>query len=297
MTTQSPTPSLPQSPDLYALVIRLAAASTTTLRATQGHLAHAAFLDIMNQTDPSLAQALHDFNGRKPFTLSQLEGFGRGRDGQQRINAGQEGWLRVTLLDPLLFQTFIHHFLRGRNQANIHLNNATFHISEILSNPQSHPLAGFHTLDNLFSHWQRVKQVPGQHHTIHLTFRSPTAFSLRGPEQRHRNMHILPDPALVFGELAGYWDRLTGNQWQDRIREFAAFHVVVARHKIETHMFQYTNGKQVGFTGDVSFQILEPDPEYISGLNLLADLAFYTGLGTKTTQGMGQVMRRVKDDD
>ncbi len=292
MTTQSPTPSTTQSPDLYALVIRLAAASSTTLRATQGHLAHAAFLSIMNQADPTIAQALHDYNGRKPFTLSQLEGFGRGRDGQHRINAGQEGWLRVTLLDPLLFQTFIQYFLRGRNQATLKLNNAAFHISEILSNPQSHPLAGFQALDNLFSHWQTINPIPNQHHTIHLTFRSPTAFSLRGPEQRHRNMHILPDPALLFGELAGYWDRLTGHETQDAIREFAAVHVVVARHKIETHMFQYTNGKQVGFTGDVSFQILEPDPEFIRHLNLLADLAFYTGIGSKTTMGMGQVMRR-----
>ncbi len=292
MTTQSPTPSTTHSPDLYALVIRLAAASTTTLRATQGHLAHAAFLDIINQADPTIAQALHDYNGRKPFTLSQLEGFGRGRDGQHRINAGQEGWLRVTLLDPVLFQTFIQYFLRGRNQATLHLNSATFLISEILSNPQSHPLAGYHTLERLFTHWQTIKPDPRQHHTIHLNFRSPTAFSLRGYEQRHRHMHILPDPALIFGELAGYWDRLTGQDTQDAIREFSAVHVVVARHKIETHMFQYTNGKQVGFTGDVSFQILEPDTEFIKQLNLLADLAFYTGLGTKTTQGMGQVMRR-----
>jgi CRISPR-associated endoribonuclease Cas6 len=292
MTTQSLNLSISQSPDLYALVIRLAAATSTTLRATQGQLAHAAFLNILSQADPALTQSLHDYNGRKPFTLSQLEGFGRGRDGQHRINAGQEGWLRVTLLDPDLFQTFIQYFLRGRNQATIHLNPATFHISEILSNPQSHSLAGYNTLAHLHTQWQEVSLDQRQHHTIQLNFRSPTAFSLRGPEQRHRHMHILPDPALVFGELAGYWDRLTGYDTQDDIREFAAVHVVVARHQIETHMFQYTNGKQVGFTGDVSFQILEPDPVFIRHLNLLADLVFYTGIGSKTTMGMGQVMRR-----
>lgn len=292
MTTASPKLSTSQSPDLYSLVIRLAAASTTTIRATQGHLAHAAFLSILNQADPTIAQALHDYNGRKPFTLSQLEGFGRGREGQHPIKAGQEGWLRVTLLDPILFQTFIQYFLRGRNQAKLYLNPATFYINEILSTPHSHPLAGYSTLEHLYNHWQQINPQHHQHHTIHLNFRSPTAFSLRGLQQRHRHMHILPDPALVFGELAGYWDRLTGYDTQDEVRDFAAPHVVVTRHKIETHMFQYTNSKQVGFTGDVSFQILEPDPVFIRHLNLLADLVFYTGIGSKTTMGMGQVMRR-----
>jgi hypothetical protein len=57
--------------------------------------------------------------GRKPFTISPLEGFGRGQKGSLTIEAGQEGWLRVTLLDPALFHTFIQYFLQPANKSTI----------------------------------------------------------------------------------------------------------------------------------------------------------------------------------
>jgi len=76
------------SPDLYALIIRLIASQNGRLRATQGHLAHAAFLSILQQADPAISQAIHDMPGRKPFTISPLEGFGTPHNGHIQINAG-----------------------------------------------------------------------------------------------------------------------------------------------------------------------------------------------------------------
>jgi CRISPR-associated endoribonuclease Cas6 len=105
-------------------------------------------------------------------------------------------------------------------------------------------------------------------------------------------MHILPDPPLIFGQLADYWDNLTGSDTRDAIRLFCAENVVVARYSLETHMYEYRRNKQVGFTGKVTFEILDKKaPEMTQHLNRLADLAFYTGIGSKTTQGMGQVCR------
>lgn len=277
------------APTLYALIIRLTAVHSGTLRATQGHLAHAAFLSILQQVDPTLAQTLHDMPGRKPFTISSLEGYGRGQKGNLSINAGQEGWLRVTLLDPTLFQTFISYFLKGTNKPIIKLENLSFHISEILSTPGSHKLAGYDSLQTLHQKWSQITDLT-DYQTIRLTFRTPTAFSMRGSP--HRHMHILPDPPLVFGQLADYWDNLTGNETRDAIRLFCAENVVVARYSLETHMYEYRRSKQVGFTGQVAFQILDKESDVmIQHLNRLADLAFYTGVGSKTTQGMGQVMR------
>ena len=282
------------SPDLYALIIRLIAQKSGTLRATQGHLAHAAFLNILQKVDPAVSQTIHDMHGRKPFTISPLEGFGKPHKGQLQLKAGQEGWLRVTLLDPNLFQTFISYFLQGDNRPTIQLENRTFHITEILSTPGSHPLAGYDSLPALHERWVQTKRLP-DHQTIRLHFRTPTAFSMRHSPFRH--MHILPDPPLVFGQLADYWDRLTGSETRDAVRVYCAENVVVARHKIETHIYQYRHSKQVGFTGRVTFEILDKKtPDMIQHLNRLADLAFYTGLGSKTTQGMGQVMRIMKDE-
>lgn len=278
-----------QAPTLYALIIRLTAVHSGNLRATQGHLAHAAFLSILQQVDPALAQTLHDMQGRKPFTISPLEGYGRGQKGSLSIHAGQEGWLRVTLLHPTLFQTFISYFLQGTNKPTIKLENLTFHISEILSTPGSHKLAGYDSLQTLQKKWSETTELT-DHQTIRLTFRTPTAFSMRGSP--HRHMHILPDPPLVFGQLADYWDTLTGDETRDAIRLFCAENVVVARYSLETHMYEYRRSKQVGFTGKVGFEILNKEaPDMTQHLNRLADLAFYTGVGSKTTQGMGQVNR------
>lgn len=285
---------IPPSPDLYALIIRLTATHNGRLRATVGHLAHAAFLNILRQADPALAQTIHDMHGRKPFTISPLEGYGLPHNGQLSIQAGQEGWLRVTLLDPLLFQTFISYFLKGTNKPTIQLENHTFHVTEILSAPTSHKLAGYDTLQTLFDRWQQTNQLTN-HQTIPLHFRTPTAFAMRSSP--HRQMHILPDPPLVFGQLADYWDNLTGSDTRDAIRAFCAENVVVARYSLETHMYEYRRSKQVGFVGNVAFAILdEAAAEMIQHLNRLADLAFYTGVGSKTTMGMGQVVRSKKDE-
>ena len=291
-----------QSPDLYALIIRLVATQNGRLRATQGHLAHAAFLNILHQVDPAISAAIHDLHGRKPFTISPLEGFGKPHKGQIQLKAGQEGWLRVTLLDPVLFQTFISYFLQGGHRPTIMLENMTFHVSEILSTPGSHPLAGYDSLQALYARWQTTTEPPHHstthppdHQTIQLTFRTPTAFSMRSSPFRY--MHILPDPALVFGQLADYWDTLTGSETRDAVRVFCAEGVVVARYNIETHMYQYSRSKQVGFTGCVTYKILDKDAiSMIQHLNRLADLAFYTGVGSKTTMGMGQLRRMMNDE-
>lgn len=279
-------------PDLYALVIRLAAARDGRLRATQGHLAHAAFLDMLRQVDAPLAERLHSGRGRKPFTVSALEGFGRARDSRLSVEGGQEGWLRVTLLDPRLFAAFIAFFLRGNPRVALRLEQTEFQVSEVLSTPGSHPLAGYDSLAGLRDRWEATA-LTAAHSTIALDFRSPTAFSLRGGPGAGRRMHVLPDPPLVFGELAGYWDGLTGDDTQAAVRDFAARDVVVSRYELATHMGDYGGGRlQVGFAGRVAFNILSPShPDLTRHLNRLADLAFFTGLGSKTTMGMGQVRR------
>lgn len=276
-------------PNLRALIIRLTAGHTGRLRATQGHLAHAAFLDMLRQVDAELAQSLHDWHGRKPFTLSPLHGFGQPQGGQLQVQAGQEGWLRLTILEPAVFHTFINYVLQGAGRLLIRLDRLPFAVSEILGTAGSHPLAGATSLAALDQQWQGVALQPAHCH-IGLRFDSPTAFSRKSLSRRH--MVVLPDPILVFGQLATYWDDLTGSDTTEAVRHYAAESVVVARHQIATRMYDYGRSKQVGFTGRVMFELLDGDNyPLVRHLNRLADLAFYTGLGSKTTMGMGQVYR------
>jgi CRISPR-associated endoribonuclease Cas6 len=280
-------------PDLYALIIRLSAVHPGRLRATQGHLAHAAFLDMLRQVDAELAQSLHDWNGRKPFTLSPLHGFGQPQGGHITVGIGQEGWLRLTILEPAVFQTFIRYVLHGDGRLTVRLDNLSFQVSEILGTIGSHPLAGATSLAALHQQWETADLQPAHRH-ITLRFDSPTAFSRKN--LAHRHMVVLPDPVLVFGQLATYWDDLTGSETAEAVRHCAAESVVVARHQIATRMYAYRQSKHVGFTGRVTFELLDRDNlELIRHLNRLTDLAFYTGVGSKTTMGMGQVYRMTNE--
>jgi CRISPR/Cas system endoribonuclease Cas6 (RAMP superfamily) len=66
--------------------------------------------------------------------------------------------------------------------------------------------------------------------------------------------------------------------------------VMVSRHRIETSILNFKQGsRQIGFVGEVLFGVqrgLIP-PEAQAGLGLLAAFAFYSGVGIKTTTGMG----------
>lgn len=286
----------PTAPDLYALVVRLIAEDGGRLRATHGELAHAAFLDLVQQVDPDLARALHDMDGRKPFTISPLHGYRRRSKGHLGVRAGEIGWLRVTLLDPALFHAFITNFLRGPRRASVRLGAVSFQVSEILSSAESHVLAGAASLQALRDRWASA-DLDGGERAIRLTFASPTAFSMRNPDTPFRHMHVLPAPALVFGELARYWDGMAGGETMDAVRAYAQEAVAIGSHNIRTRMYRYRHSKQIGFVGDVHYRILDEDNVgMICHLNRLADLAFYTGLGSRTTMGMGQVYRTPEGD-
>ena len=81
------------------------------------------------------------------------------------------------------------------------------------------------------------------------------------------------------------------------MREFAYDHITVARHDICTRMNDFGEGKRtIGFQGRVTFELLGNTPDAaFRHVHRLADLAFFTGIGGKTTQGMGQVRRIISN--
>ena len=128
-------------------MVKLVAARQATLPATQGHHAHAALLEIVRAVDPTLAADLHSLTGRKPFTVGPLRGTRPAGRGRVEVLPGQTVTLRFTLLDPLLFQLFLHRFLDGRFRPEIHLGAADLMVMEVINTPESHPWAGFSSRD------------------------------------------------------------------------------------------------------------------------------------------------------
>jgi CRISPR-associated endoribonuclease Cas6 len=296
---------------LYSSVIKLTTIRPSTLTHLGGQHAHAAFLDIVQAVAPSLSQRLHDLNGRKPFTVSPLMGLPRGASSQEKhggassakndssqqhvvyLREGWECWLRVTILDDALFKTFIDYFLklpsprggRARGGVQIRLGDAHFCVSEILTTPGSHPWAGYASLEDL---QRRLDEPPPSSITIEL--HSPTSFHL-GKD----NIESIPYSKLVFGNLATAWKSVTGENMVEAVEKYAEKNWRPVLHRLERKALTLHNHAQLGAVGKVAYQRLDDgDVPLARALSLLADLAFYTGLGRKTAQGMGMA-RRVSD--
>lgn len=277
----------PLSPSLHALIIRLLPTQDGHLPATTSDLAHAAFLRLLEQADPNLAEQIHNGRGKNPFTLSPLHGYERTSKSQLQINLGQEGWLRLTLLDTHIFHTFINHFLHnpGRH-TTIRLNQIPFQVTEILNHPASHPLAGYTTLSQL-------AQENNQADTLQLHFTTPTAFSLR--RDPYRRQILFPDPVTVFGKLAHSWDKLTGEETHTAVTQYTTHCALVKAYQLQSQMLIIKKQPQIGFTGHATYQFKDQtNHPMLAHLHRLAHLAFYTGLGNRTSMGMGQV--QVKDE-
>ncbi len=285
---------------LYSSVIKLTNLHSVTIPPPGGQHAHAAFLDIVRAVDPALSQTLHNLNGRKPFTVSPLMGLPKPRQTSEVwLREGWECWLRVTILDDALFKSFIEYFMnpdptpsekrrwrggRGVELPQIRLGDAHFLVSEILTTPGSHPWAGYVTLEDL---QKRLDEpAPG---AIILDLQSPTSFSL---EKDH--FELIPYPKLVFGNLATAWKAITGDNMVEAIEKYAEKNWRPELHRVERKALTLHNHPQLGTVGRVEFRrVDDQDSQPARALNLLADLAFYTGLGRKTAQGMGQCRRVV----
>jgi CRISPR-associated endoribonuclease Cas6 len=339
------------SPDvtLYSTVVKLIAMQDGQLPATQGRLAHAAFLDIIRAVDPALADALHASRGRKPFTVSPLWSLPRQRDpkGQVTVRRGHQAWLRFTLLGSELFTTFTRHFLspptpspsqgegraenppsptrggaggevppsptrggaggevlpsptRGGAGGEVRIGNLDFAITEILTTPGSHPWAGYTSLSELYRRWQSPAAVgDASARKIALEFASPTVFSRSSDKDgMGKFMEPFPAPAMFFGSVAAMWnDHMPAplSLPKQAIRQYAEETVVVGLYKMESQMFRYWGRPQIGATGKMIYLLKDKDNHaMIRALNMLADFAFYSGTGYKTTMGMGQCRRIVR---
>ena len=265
---------------LYSSLIRLHALHDGSLPQTQGHHAHAAFLDLVRQVDPDLAAALHDANARKPFTLSPLRGLPIPRQGEAQVRAGHECWLRVTLAGQDLFDTFIRRFLYGDARPTLLLGAVTFDISEVITTPGSHPWAGYTTAGALLADAHAEESIA-------LEFASPFGFSLG-----NNHVEIMPRPELLFGGLQKKWSQWCSLPLPAQLeRDWLQEHVLVGEWRVRSRMMQYNAQSQIGSEGTVMFRVFDATPDMRRTLNALADFAFFAGIGRKTTQGMGQVRR------
>jgi CRISPR-associated endoribonuclease Cas6 len=272
------------SQSLHALVIQLAAQEGGVLPSTVGELAHAAFYAAVQTVDPILSAQMHEAQARSAFSLSPLYGYWQSsHDRRIHVNQGQLGWLRLGLLDERLFAVFMQHLLTN-SHPTIRLGGLSFAITGVLGTPGSHPWVNYTALEAL----QVLNATPTQ---WTLEFASPTAIRWGEADNKSRRVELFPQPRMAIAGLRSRWDRLTGEAWGRAFEEWVERNVIVSRiWHWQTQSFVFQKQSYVGGLGRLDYRLLDDShAANTAHLNRLFHLAFYTGIGYKTTHGLGQV--------
>jgi CRISPR-associated endoribonuclease Cas6 len=171
----------------------------------------------------------------------------------------------------------------------------------VLTNEDTEGWTGFTSLNNLVEQASRV--CFRREATLTLEFASLTTFS-RGNHKTGYGAHaaLFPLPQYVFFNLATRWSEIAPPELADvvqpeRLEQYLQEDgVVITDYDLHPHHVHFTTHQQPGFLGTCTYQLRGPD-EYTTPeapltlrqqIYLLAQLAFYSGVGYKTAMGMGQ---------
>ncbi|MGB2853871.1 MAG: CRISPR-associated endoribonuclease Cas6 [Dehalococcoidia bacterium] len=263
---------------LLSAVIALQVRKEALLSPYLGKAAHALFLRLVAIADPRMGARLHDDSEAKPFTVSGLMGL-PGRIETVRINAGQACFLRFTSYEDDLSSLLVEKVLPSLPQ-EFELENTLFSVKDVFMESGAHPLSRRTSYQELAQgHLLEARSAPTR---VKLFFTSPTTFRSGG-----KNVP-LPLPGLVFGSLADRWNAVSPITISREVRQYAEECVAISQCQLKTRTVEIAGGKQVGFMGSCSYVALRHDAYWRRVINLLAEFAFYSGVGYKTTMGFGQ---------
>lgn len=268
---------------VYALVIKLAAVEAAMLPLAHGDWLNAAFYKAIETAQPELAAELHASAGRKPFTLSMIQGLpqANGRS-EAHLPVGWRCWFRLTMVNRDVLDAFIQRLLTVVN-VELRVGAARFVIEEVLGTPGSHDWAGYTTTAAL-------RQQVRLRESLRIQFLSPTAFSRIHRADNGRHIYsVIPEPKLVWSSLRSVWKQVTGEVIGDEFEPWVEHNVVISQvHQWKTVMMPFHRGPVAGGLGEMTYRCLMPEHPWFATWCWLADFAFYSGVGYKTTQGMGQ---------
>ena len=289
---------------LTSLILHLKAKNSGALPAITGRLVHAAFLKMVRSCEPQLSEHLHQGREERPFTLSAPQGplDTESGHGTLKIHEQQAYRVRVTSLDRRLSELLLEWAQGGSRSRSLPrsfpLSHVDFTIASIARSRGEHPEARTTRWNDLYDRWiSREQRATHAAREIVLRFASPTAFRrLAGSRARSfERTAPLPLPGMIWHSLVERWRRYAPDELKLRYRSEEVYDrwISVKRFKIRTHSLRFQDEQafaQIGFTGVCAFLVHDQAAErLVQEANLLAEFAFYAGVGYKTSWGMGQV--------
>lgn len=237
-----------------------------------GSAIHGLFMDLVNGCSPALAGALHSQMPVKPFTTGIRCEF-TNREGKKVIPAGNSFALIITALDETTEAAMYE--LLGLLLAKPRTVRFSGQAADIQADRMSENSLVMVTNRDIISGAEPIDN-PG------MEFLSPTAF------RRISTQILFPEPDLVFGSLSKKWEAFGEPSVVCDLTEHLGS-IQIKRYTLETRMIQFGKFRQIGFVGNVEFDIRKlPDPIRWY-LDILTAYSFFAGVGAKTTMGMGRV--------
>lgn len=255
-------PHKPES--LYSLVVELAAADRGHIPPTLSRALHGLVMNWLNLGNPQIADSIHAIQ-ESPLSLSGLLGNRRPRGTQ----AGDEFYFRVCLLDGSLMEPLLVGMEKWGTQPLI-LGQFAFALRSIYTLPGTHRFAGS-------ADYRLLANTPQTTTDIELNFLSPTSF------KQSRGIQPFPLPELVFGSLLRRWNAFAPEELNFPAVEWEG---LVSAYELKTHALKMEGGSEIGTQGWVRYRF--PNLEQAKLATTLAHFAFFSGVGRKTSMGMGQ---------
>ena len=234
---------------MRSYILQLRAQDETILPASNGYLLFSLFCALVRDSD--LDSVFHP----------------DAQDGEQAVS------VRVSLVrdaDGARFEAL----LRPREGTAVRLGTASFILDRLLC-------PGEDEMALSLSSTQLIPSAPMD--SVGLRFVSPTGF------KRDGRQFFLPLPDLVFGSLLRRWRLLFDpDSWPGF--EEALPRITLQNYRAESRAVKLRQDRIIrGFCGEAEFALPGADGPERTALSALAGLAFFTGVGYKTTQGMGEV--------
>jgi hypothetical protein len=159
--------------------------------------------------------------------------------------------------------------------SSVRLSNCFFRIDDLLT-PGRNSLALSVPIGSMIS-----KRPDG---TVGFSFVSPTGF------KRNGRQFFLPLPEMVFGDLLRKWVIFACEPSIPNAVSIPG-RIEIGRFAIQSHASKLTDNRVFrGFCGDVEYNLRNLSLEEQTFVLSLATMAFFTGVGYKTTQVMGEVL-------
>ena len=237
------------------------------------------FYDSITEAVPEIADRLHHANGAKPFTVSQLLGKHKQSDGMLHLKK-QPYSFRVTVLTSELYSALRQILaIKMANGESIQLGGMKFSLEQVV-------LGGEGEIYSRQSSYKELWNTSAKQE-YSFQFVTPTSFRVgRG--------HLpFPLPGSVYRGLWQKWNQFAPRQFTmgKELLDTVQQQVFPSQHEIRTILVPRSGAKFLGFVGTCTFEVLgDVSSERLHNLAVLSEFAYYAGVGSKTTEGMGQTL-------